>query len=611
MTEHAHTGGMLLPILIFLGSAVIAVPLFRFLRLGAVIGYLIAGLAIGPAGFGLIGESQTIANVAELGVVLLLFIIGLELEPAKLLAMRKDILGLGSLQMAVTAVVLAAGLWLLAGIAPRGAILAGIALAFSSTAIAMQLLEERGAVESVYGRRSFAVLLMQDVLVAPVLAIIPLVAGEASGTFREGLLAFGGALAAFAAVIFAGRYMLNPFFAILARVGAREVMAAAALLVVLGAAVLMQAAGLSMALGAFLAGLLLSESNFRHQLEADIEPFRGLLMGLFFMSVGMAIDGRLVMNNAGFLIAAALAVVAAKGVVAFLLMRMSGSRACDSLSGASTLTTAGEFAFVVFPVAMAAGLLTAQQAGLLAAITAMTMIAGPLCAKGLDVLASRIKPDGEAMPAEEIPGEARGNILVIGFGRFGQLAVQVLLAGRTNVTVIDHDVARIRSAARFGFKVYYGDGRRLDVLRAAGADAARVIAICVDRAEDVTAILDMCKVNFPLARVHVRAFDRVHALELLEKRADYQVRETFESAIVFGGSVYVAVTGDRARAREIEAYVRERDIERLASQQAGAAYAELAPWQKIEPEPLTQPARRAKALSPETAGIVGEAERPL
>ncbi len=609
MTEHASTGGMLVPVLVFLAAAVVAVPLFRFLKLGAVIGYLVAGVAIGPAGLGLISETSTIAHVAELGVVLLLFIIGLELEPQKLIAMRRDILVLGSLQMAVTAAVLALGLHYVLGIGARGAVLAGLALAFSSTAIAMQLLEERGAVESSYGRRAFAVLLMQDVLVAPVLAIIPLLAGGATGTFTEGLLAFGGAVAAFLAVLLAGRYVLNPLFAIMAKAGAREIMAAAALLVVLGAAVLMQAAGLSMALGAFLAGLLLSESNFRHQLEADIEPFRGLLMGLFFMSVGMAIDGKLVLANLGLLVLLAIVLVAAKGLVAFALMRISGSRLCDSISGASTLTTAGEFAFVVFPVAMAAGLLTPSQAGLLSALTALTMIAGPLAAKALDGLAARFQPEGENLPAEDIPVEARGQILVVGFGRFGQLAVQVLLAGRANVTVIDNDIGRIRNAARFGFKVFYGDGTRLDVLRAAGAEQARIVAVCIDRPDEATRIVEICKANFPLARVHVRAFDRIHALKLLEKRADFQLRETFESAIAFGGATYAAMSGDRERARELVAHVRQLDNERLALQQAGAAYSELAPWQTIQPEPLTQAAQRAKPLSPETADIVEKAEK--
>lgn len=607
--DHSSPGSMLLPVLIFLTAAVIAAPLFRFLRLGSVIGYLVAGVAIGPAGLGLIGDTATVAHVAEFGVVLLLFIIGLELEPARLLAMRRDILGLGSLQMAVTALALGFGLSALLGVSVKGSIIAGLALAFSSTAIAMQLLEERGAIESAYGRRAFAVLLMQDVLVAPVLALAPLLAGGSSGTLTEGVLAFGGAVAAFAAVIVAGRYVLNPCFAVLARSGAREAMAAAALLVVLGAALLMEKAGLSMALGAFLAGLLLSESNFRHQLEADIEPFRGLLMGLFFMSVGMAIDGRLVMSNAGTLILVAFAIVLAKGVVAFALMRMTGSRNCDSVSGASTLTTAGEFAFVVFPVAMAGGLLTATQAGLLSAATALTMAAGPLTAKLLDVFAARLRPAGEPAPAEEVPEEARGSVLVIGFGRFGQIAVQVLLAGRANVTVIDRDMGRIRNAARFGFKVFYGDGTRLDVLRSAGGEQARIIAVCVDRADEATKILEICKAHFPLARVHVRAYDRIHALKLLEARADFQLRETFESAVQFGGAAFAALSGDRERARELAAHVRRLDNERLALQQAGAAYAELAPWLTIQPEPLTRTEQKARPLSVETADIVSAAEK--
>jgi len=606
MVEHGSAGAMILPVLTFLAAAVVAVPLFRFLGLGAVIGYLAAGFAVGPAGLALIRDSAAIIHIAEFGVVLLLFIIGLELKPAKLLAMRRDILGLGSLQMAVTAAALAAGVALLAGVGWRGAVLAGLALAFSSTAIAMQLLEERGAVDSDYGRRSFAVLLMQDVLVAPVLALAPLIAGAGASvaSWRDGLLAFGGVVAAIVFVIGAGRYVLNPVFAILARANAREVMAAAALLVVLGAAMLMQQVGFSMALGAFLAGLLLSESNFRHQLEADIEPFRGLLMGLFFMSVGMAIDSKLVAAQWPGLLGAALALVALKGFIVFALMRMSGSRLCDSISGASVLTTAGEFAFVVFPVAYAAGLLNAQQAALLTALTAITMIFGPLSAKMLDRLAARCTPADESLEAEAIPDHAHGNVLVVGFGRFGQLAVQVILAGRANVTVIDNDVQRIRNAARFGFKVYYGDGARLDVLRAAGAEKARVITICVNGKENVTHIVELVKANFPFAKVFARAYDRVHALELFERNADYFERETFESAIRFGAAVTGALSGDIARAREIAEDVRRRDIERLELQQTGLLYSDVSPWTSIVPEPLTPAAQPARPLNRETAAIV-------
>lgn len=606
MPDPTHHGSFLLPILIFLAAAVVAVPLFRLIGLGAVIGYLAAGVAIGPAGFGLIGQAGATLQVAELGVVLLLFIIGLELQPSRVLAMRRDIGLLGSAQMAVCALVIGAGLWLLADVGVRGAALAGAALAFSATAIALQSLEERGALQSAYGQRAFAVLLFQDVLVVPVLAVAPLLAGAAGGGgLRENLIGFAGLIGAFALVLALGRYALNPLFAALARAGAREVMTAAALLVVLGAAVLMQWAGLSMALGAFLAGLLLSESHFRHQLEADIEPFRGLLMGLFFMSVGMTIDGSLVIANAGLLIGAAAAVTLVKGVLIFALMRSSGSRTCEALAGASVLTPAGEFSFVIFPLAASLGLLGAREAALLTAVAALTMIAGPLVARVIERLADRARAPGEPLPAETMPDGLKGAALVIGFGRFGQMAVQVLLAGRADVTVIDKDVERIRNAARFGFKVWYGDGARLDVLRAAGAGRARLIAVCVDRRDDANRILDICKAEFPMADVHVRAYDRIHALELLARGADRLTRETFESALTFGGEALTALTGDRGGAEDVVSAVRQRDLERLALQQAGGIYAGGAPYaQSVRPEPLTKPTRATEPLNEEARDIV-------
>ena len=319
MPDPSHSGSFLLPILVFLAAAVLAVPLFRAAGMGAVIGYLAAGVVIGPHALGLIGSADATLPVAELGVVLLLFIIGLELNPSRALAMRKDMAMLGLAQMVICSILIGGAIWLFGGVNPRGAALAGVALSFSGTAIALQILEERGAVNSAYGRRSFAILIAQDILVVPVLAIVPLLAdgGSGGGDWRQNLLTFGGIIGAFAAVIFAGRYAINPFFGLLARSGAREVMTAGALFVVLGAAVLMNHAGMSMALGAFLAGLLLSESHFRHQLEADIEPFRGMLMGLFFMSVGMSIDLGLVASNAALLAGAALGVLAVKALVIY------------------------------------------------------------------------------------------------------------------------------------------------------------------------------------------------------------------------------------------------------------------------------------------------------
>lgn len=614
--EAAHAGsmagGFILPILIFLAAAVVAVPLFRFAGMGAVVGYLAAGIAIGPSGLGLIHDPEAVLHIAEIGVVLLLFIIGLELKPSRLMAMRRDITLLGSGQMLLSAFVVGIVLVIIAGYSWRAAVVAGVALAFSSTAIAVQLLNERSALETPYGRRSFSILLYQDVMVAPVLALIPLMAGAraAAGGWDKALLAFGGVVAAFAIVIFAGRYVLNPLFSLLARTGAREVMTAAALLVVLGAAFLMQWAGMSMALGAFMAGLLLSESHFRHELEANIEPFRGLLMGLFFMSVGMSLDGKIVAESAVALAFSAIGLIAVKGLIVYGLLRWAGCNNCDAIAGASVLTMAGEFAFVVFPVAVANGIVDTQQAALLAALTALTMIVSPLLAKLCEKLADRWRPaEVSDLPAETIPDEAKGNVLVIGFGRFGQLAVQVLLAGRANVTVIDKDVERIKTALRFGFKVYYGDGSRLDVLRAAGADEAQVLAVCIDDAEVASTIVDMAKQNFPLTKTFVRAYDRIHALALIEAGADHFERETAEAALVFGGAVYASLHGDRQRASELVEATRKRDIERLARQQSEGLIAG-AGTDAITPEPLVNPYQQAKALSEETAQVTAEPDTP-
>ncbi|MGE3643568.1 MAG: monovalent cation:proton antiporter-2 (CPA2) family protein [Beijerinckiaceae bacterium] len=604
MAEATHAGSVVMPVVIFLAAAVIAVPLFRLARLGAIVGYLAAGIAIGPSGFGLIGDPQSVMHIAEFGVVLLLFIIGLELKPARLVAMRRDITLLGASQMGASAAAVAVALMALSGFGFEAAIIAGLALAFSSTAISVQLMNERGALESAYGRKAFAILLFQDVMVAPVLALVPLLSGGAAGTgWAQTLAALAGVAAAFALVVFAGRYIINPVFSVLARSGAQEVMTAAALLVVLAAALLMQVAGMSMALGAFLAGLLLSESRFRHELEADIEPFRGLLMGLFFMSVGMSLDRAIVAEYALWLAIAAVLLILAKGAIVFVLMRLTGCPGGEALAGASVLTMAGEFAFVVFPVGVAAGVMTLQQAGLLAALTALTMILSPLLAKACELAANRAPPSQAHRPAEEIPDSAKGSILVVGFGRFGQLAVQVLLAGRANVTVIDSDEDRIRTALRFGFKVYYGDGTRLDVLRAAGAENAQVLAVCVDRRESVNQIVDIARQRFPLTRIYARAYDRIHALELLEKGVDHFERETAESAIAFGGALFAELTGDTARASELVDFVRKRDAERLAQQQTEGVLSGAYGPDGVKPEPVVKPARAAEALSPETARL--------
>jgi len=373
---------------------------------------------------------------------------------------------------------------------------------------------------------------------------------------------------------------------------------------VLGAAVIMGSAGMSMALGAFLAGVLLSESNFRHQLEADIEPFRGLLMGLFFMSVGMSIDGSVVLAHAGLLVFCAAAILPLKAIVVFILLRLTGSTSRGALEAAGPLTPVGEFSFVIFPMAAAQGLMSAPQAGLLSALAALTMFVGPIVAKLLSYAADHRKTPEQEREAEEIPDDDKNSILVIGFSRFAQIALQVLLAEQMNVTVIDNSVERIRTAARFGFKVYYGDGTRLDVLRAAGAAQALVIAICVDR-KAAGAIVELAKENFPMARLHVRAFDRIHAIELLEKGADYQMRETFESALVFGGETLEYLIGDPDHVAEVIDFVRQRDEARFAYQLEASSEDRLKPVPAhILPEPLFTPLKKTKALSRESQDIV-------
>jgi monovalent cation:proton antiporter-2 (CPA2) family protein len=613
MASTASHVSFLPPILTFCGAAVVAVPVFRLLGLSAVLGYLAAGVAIGPSGLSLVEDPETIATVAELGVVLLLFIIGLELKLSHLWEMKRDIFGLGFAQLAVTALCLGAAAYAI-GFSPKASFVTGVAVALSATAIALQMLGERNDLPTPYGQRSFAILLFQDLSVVPLLAILPLLASGAAadhGSLMGRLLAVGEALLGITAVVLIGRYGLNPFFRILARSGAREVMTASALLVVLGAALLMQEVGLSMAMGAFLAGLLLAESNFRHQLEADIEPFRGMLLGLFFMSVGMSIDLALVREQWVLLAIAAPAIIIGKSLLIAVLSKLFGASWRDGLRSGTLLCTAGEFAFVLLPVAMGLGVMSPAEAQPVTALAAITMLLGPLLSTFVEkMVASRGEseedPDLQGLPGQE--GELESRVLVIGFGRFGQIVNQVLLAQGIHATVIDKDVERIRDAGRFGLQVYYGDGTRLDVLRAAGAEKAEMICICIDDQEAMMKIIEIIHENFQNAQSFVRAFDRIHAIELMNRDVDYQIREVFESAIVFGRAALEELGTEPDAAAAAANDVRKRDIARLVLQKEVGTMggAELVVGAKIAPEPLTVPTSRARALSPETRDILGE-----
>lgn len=465
--------------------------------------------------------------------------------------------------------------------------------------------------QHVYGRKSFSILIFQDLSVVPALALIPLLAVGNSPlqTGAQTLGAIGVAVAAVVAVVLAGRYLLNPMFKFLARLNSHEIMTIAALLVVLGTAWIMSVAGMSMALGAFLAGMLLAESNFRHELEADIEPFRGLLLGLFFMSVGMLIDLAYVWQNLLLVLAATTALIAIKFAVCVALGWSEKAPANAYLRSASILTPAGEFSFVIIPLATGLALLTTGQSKLFMAVAAFSMLLGPLISRGVDTLVQRIeRAKNLAGPrVDEDFSDAKGKVLVIGFGRFGQVVNQLLLTSGHDVTVIDNNIEMIEGAAGFGFKVYYGDGQRLDVLRAAGAEQAEVIAICVDKPEAALMIAEIAHNQFPHAKVHVRAYDRRHAIELMQHEPAEIVRETFESGLKMGEGVLKALGMNDMEAAETLVDVRKRDEKRLVMQRgtgdmkAGSHLThKQAVRAQVKPTPLVEPTQKSRALSPET-----------
>ena len=592
--------------LVLLTAAVLSVPIARRLGLSAIVAYLIAGIVIGPHGLAAFGTPESIIPVSELGVVMLLFLIGLELELGRLVALRRAIFGLGAAQLALTALAIGMLAYLVGLVDWRGAVVAGVALAMSATAIALEILEERGQLQQDYGQRAFAILLFQDMAVVPLLAALPLLAqagGSTHTNISDGLRAVALIVGAILLIVVAGRYLLNPFFRLLAQTGSREVMTAAALLVVLGAALIMQKAGMSMALGAFLAGVLLAESNYRHELEADIEPFRGLLLALFFMGIGMSIDLAIVRANVWLILVAAVVITALKAAIVWLLFRATCVHEADALRAGSVLTAAGEFAFVLIPLGGSLGVLDPRQASILTAVAAISMLLGPLIATLTEALLRRFKPL-DAREADDF-SDARGSVLVIGFGRFGQIVSQCLLAEAIDVTTIDNDPGMIQDAAGFGFKVYYGDGTRLDVLRAAGAGDARLIAVCIDNREAASRVVDLVHAEFPGTKLYVRSFDRRHTLQLIAKGVDFELRETYESALVFGRSTLEALGIDSERAAATEQFVRSRDLDLLALQQAEglSAGADLLRTRMVH-EPLSTPAREVKPLNPEAEEII-------
>ncbi|MDH0827861.1 monovalent cation:proton antiporter-2 (CPA2) family protein [Acinetobacter johnsonii] len=563
MSAEATSISLLSPV-ILLTAAVISVPLIKRLGLSSVLGYLIAGLIIGPFGLAFFYDSASILHIAELGIVMYLFVIGLEMRPSYLWSLRKEIFGLGALQISAGSLGLTA-VGLVYGYSWQVSFVCAAGFVLTSTAIVMQLLGDRGDIAQPRGQKIVSILLFEDLLIVPLLAIVAFIApNHVVESTSTRLQSIGVGLISIAGLIAAGYWLLNPLFRLLAAAKAREVMTAAALLVVLGAALLMQVSGLSMAMGAFLAGVLLSESTFRHQIEADIEPFRGILLGLFFLGVGMSLDLNVVKNNWALILSAVLLLMFVKASMIYLIARLTKSPHSEALDRALLMAQGGEFAFVLFTAAMSAQVISAVERSNLTAIVVLSMILTPI----IGILFKRFTQTTEQTSLENIriAEGLSGKVLMIGFGRFGQVSSQLLLARGIDVTIIDNDIDMIQNAERFGFKIYYGDGSRLDILHASGADTAEAIVVCVDHKETTNKIVELVQHEFPMAKLLVRSYDREHALHLAKQNVDYMIRETFESAMLFGGAILEELGVDQGDVEEISQEIRERDKERFETE---------------------------------------------
>jgi glutathione-regulated potassium-efflux system protein KefB len=596
-----HDSSMLVNAVALLGAAVITVPLFRRLGLGSVLGYLAAGLLIGPFGFGLFSDPHAILQFAELGVVMFLFIIGLEMRPSHLWHLRRQIFGLGTLQISACTLGLT-GVGMAFGLSPVVAFVGGAGFVLTSTAIVMQLLAERGDIALPHGQKMVSVLLFEDLLIVPLLALVTFLSpNAASETDTPNWIAMLTGIGSLAGLIAAGVWLLNPLFSLLALARTREIMSAAALLVVLGSALLMEMGGLSMAMGAFLAGVLLSESTFRHQLEADVEPFRGLLLGLFFLAVGMSLDLKVVADNWAVIAAVVPAMMATKALCIYIVARVTHSSHEEALDRAVLMAQGGEFAFVLYGAAAAVGIIDETVNANMTAVVVLSMVLTPLV---VIVVRRFIKPVSQSLDGIPIADGLEGSVLMIGFGRFGQVVSQALLARGVEVSIIDADVEMIRAAQQFGFTVYYGDGTRLDVLRASGAGKARQIAVCVENRVTADRIVELVRSEFPQAKLLVRAFDREHARQLVGAGVDYQIRETFESALQAGGAALRLLDVGEAEIADILTGIRERDAERLALEIAGGGYEaglgmllRNTPQTPSRPTPFSKPRAEGKALN--------------
>lgn len=560
MTEH---GAWLQTPLVFLGAAVLAVPLARWLRLGSILGYLVAGVLIGPHVLGLISAPGTILEVAELGVVLMLFLVGLELEPRRLWALRRPIFGWGSVQLLGCAALLTA-VALLAGQGWRLAVVASLGLAMSSTAVALAVLAERNVGRTTAGEGVLSVALLQDIAAIPVLALVPVLAlGGTEGASGGDWQAAAKAVGVIGAIVFGGRLLLRPALRWIARSKTPEIFTAAALLLVLGTAALMQLVGLSMALGAFLAGVLLAESEYRRELETDLEPFKGLLLGLFFIAVGMGLDLRVVASQPGLVLALLAALLLCKAAVLVGMSVFMKIPLVERPVFVILLAQGGEFGFVVFQLAQSSGLISAAQNSALVAAVALSLACTPLLLLASDrLLSGRLARAGRPERRDE-PPPPPAPILIAGCGRYGQIIGRVLRANGLTATVLDQDAEAIEGLRRFGWEVHYGDATRLDLLRTAGGETARIIVIAVDDMAQSLEIAELARTHFPQAELVARARNVQHYYRLRELGVSHVERETFDAALMSSRSVLELCGIEPHAARRMAQRFRQHNIEQL------------------------------------------------
>ena len=597
----------LIKTVVLLATSVTIVPLFKRIGLGSVLGYLVAGCLIGPSVFGMIEDAESVLHMAELGVVMFLFIIGLEMHPERLWAMRKAIFGRGFLQVGLCGALLTfAGIYIL-HLPKEVAFIAGMGFTLSSTAIVMQVLEERGVTNTPKGQRVISTLIFEDLSIVPLLASIAFLTPETKHIEHQtNWTSIAIALGAVVGLVVAGKWLMNPIFRLISKAHIREMMTAAALLVVLGAALAMEASGLSMAMGAFVAGVMLSESAFRHQLEADIEPFRGLLLGLFFMGVGMSLDLTLVFDNALWLLGIVCLYIIGKALAVYTVARITKLDRKESVGRMTIMAHGGEFAFVLFSAATTAGVMTKDQNATFTAAVIISMLFSPL----IGLLMRKINQRKSVNQEEKVDTsdldpivDLEDSVLVIGFGRFSQIVCQSLLVRGINVSVIDRNIENIRAAAKFGFKVYYGDGIRLDVLRAAGIEKAKCVVIGINDTDRIESIVQNLKDAYPKLPILARTYDRKTTVSLIKRDVDFIVRETFESALTLSHATLMQLGINKIEADEVIAEVRYLDQERLNEEVLHGFSTDIIRkyWM---PKPFIKPHSDAEALNEETAEIL-------